>query len=465
MSRRKHVPPRRRLRRRDESGVALVMSVVVSMVALTLVTALLAAGLHLNTATTRERKWQLALQVAEAGVERAVAELNVDLTYPGEATPVAIPGGEYSTEVTMYNDGFQVDAVGYVPSSTAGNRIQRRIQVVYGPEPQFKYALFSYTSMFLKSTGGIDGDVFANEDVELWNGTEVVGNVVSSQGKLKLNQNAKVLRETADNGGNAYSGGVDTSGSPDWAIKLDNNAVIEGDAHAQVETVCDGANNYNIVNGGDILGRALTPGNVFGTDPAGGVEDACELRYPKSELPTFNWQPWMYPGLVEMSVSAFNALPANSLLSGNLWVQGSSGDVIDMACKTITGDFFLYTEARIKKANVCGGTPFYSGSPDATLFLVTSNNSVSTSAPSVDVENTLELPAAPDPSPALMIFSQGLCDLKNSVISSGAVYCKTIDIKNGIDIRYDPRIERILGFGGALYVRASFRELTSTTPL
>ncbi|MGH9285033.1 MAG: hypothetical protein ACRD0M_05050, partial [Acidimicrobiales bacterium] len=347
-------------RRRDESGFAMVVAVIVAMVSIVLVTTILAIGVHLDTQTVRERRWQLALQVAESGVERAIVALDeqakagLPLTFGGEG-PITVPGGQFETHVTIPADlaSVRVDAIGWTPSATATNRIQRRLRVVYSPEPEFRYALFSQTSLYVKSSGGIEGDVFGNEAVTLYNGTVVTGTVISGTGKVHLEQNAEVHENTATGrGGDVYSGGFDTAASPPWAVKLDNNAVVEGDVHTQVETVCSGPANYNVDNSGDLLGQVFTPGSVFGAGPAGGTVSACEPRRGKEDLPSFTFDPANYPSLVTMTVAQFND-PAYTDLAGQVWVTSAASDdsaaAIELACKQVKGDFFLYTTARINK--------------------------------------------------------------------------------------------------------------------
>src|SRR5262245_6849086 len=85
--------------RRDEDGYAMVVSVVVATVAIMLVSAILAQGVHLLDATTRDRRWNNALQVAEAGIERTVVELIRDPNATGMSV-TTVPFGQFETTVT-----------------------------------------------------------------------------------------------------------------------------------------------------------------------------------------------------------------------------------------------------------------------------------------------------------------------------------------------------------------------------
>jgi hypothetical protein len=442
----------------SDEGFAMIISMVVATVAILLVTVVLAMGVHLNGSTVRDRSLQLALQVAETGVDQVAADLDQAIrtgtTYTGTATPVDVPGGTYQAKVTTVAKGYQIDSIGTVQG------VKRRIRVQYLPEPIFTYALFSNSGLFVKSTGGVEGDIYGNLDVEIYNGTEVTGDVVSATGKVYLQQNAKVLKD-GDDGGSVTSGGYDSAATPRWAVRLDNNAVVERDVKTQVASSgspCPDGSSYNVTNNGAINGRVLTPGSVTGTLPAGGVSYDCTARAGSgTSFPVYT--PGQN-GTVSKTLSEFAAM---SSLSGKIEVVATETDSIDLACKTITGDFILVTKAVIRKSNTCGSIPTFSGSPDSIVQIISQNSLKQSQAdPAVDFENKFELPS---PAPAVLLYSPGFCDLKNSVLTSGAVYCNGINIKNDLTITYDDRVERVLGFGTTLYVKSGFRELPSSTPL
>lgn len=446
---------------RDESGFAMIVAMIVSTVAILLVTVVLAMGVHLNGATVRDRKLQLALQVAEAGTDRVAADLDQAIrtgtVYSDPVGAVATPGGTFQTKVTSVTNGYQIDSVGTVQG------VKRRIRVQYLPEPVFTFALFSNSSLFVKSVGGIDGDIYGNLDVELYNGTTVTGDVISATGKVLLNQNSKVLKD-GDEGGTVTSGGFDSTANPRWAVKLENNAVIERNVKTLVATAntpCPNSTNYNVINSGSIAGIVFTPGSVTGALPGGGVTAACTARAASgTPFPVFT------PGQNGTTPISLSTFAAMSTLQGKYEVVATDSDSIDLACKTITGNLILQTNAVIKKSNTCGSTPTFSGSTDSVVQIISTNTTKqSQSSPAIDVENSFEFPAAPNPSPAILIYSTGFCDLKNSVITSGAVYCNGINIKNNLAVQYDDRIQRALGFGSTLYVKSGFRELSSSTPL
>ena len=69
--------------RRDEQGFAVMASMLITSILMVFTISMLATGVHLTQASVRDRSWNAALQVAEAGVDLAVYELGVDATYTG----------------------------------------------------------------------------------------------------------------------------------------------------------------------------------------------------------------------------------------------------------------------------------------------------------------------------------------------------------------------------------------------
>ncbi len=456
--------PRVRWRGRhdDEAGFALVATMIAVSILSVLTMGMLATGIHVEQATQRDRRWNDALQVAEAGVDLALYERTVNASYTGTGSSwVAVPGGEYQALVTSSEAGWlTITATGVVPNHTSGVARQRRVQVTFGPQASFEYALFSDTGLTVKNNDGTTGDVFANESIVMDNNSGVNGNVVSANGTVSLSNGAEV-HDVDGESGNVYSGGYDLSGS--WGISLSNNAVIEGSAYAEAET-CPGTtadnSRYNISNSGRIEGNATARGSINGTVNGTKTPYNCQLRHSSKILPEYHYDAGLYTGETEYnSISAFSTwVSANSSsLTGTHYVNvaacGSdptgSSNVIDLGGRTITGDFTLITNCRVDFNN----NTSYSGSSDATVSIIVLNSS--TSPPAINIKNNFTIP---DPSPAVLLYSEGLIEVKNNTESNGAVYAGAVSIKNNLDITYDPRVERTVGFGDLRYDRVTWRE-------
>lgn len=455
-----------------EGGFAMIVAIVIATVAILVVTLILTTGVRLNSSTVRERDWQLAFQVAESGVENSVTQLRSNNAYSGTTGPTPVSGGEFEVKVQTKGSGKVVDALGYVPSKNAPNVIKRRLTVEYQPEPSFRYALFSNSSLFINSGNGVvKGDVFGNQDVVIDNTSEVVGSVVSATGKVSLDQNAKV-RKSGGTGGDVTSGGYDTSTKN--AVDMALNSVVEGDVRIKVasgacasSTALTGATSglYKLANNGSIGGTVRMPDGATATPPilpAAKRVATCAVTEGAKALPTYTFDPSNYPGLQTKTATWFNG--GGPALSGAYYITDDGAGYIDLSKRQVGGTLTLISEPKIIQSN--SGPAFFpsSGLGSAIVQIIALNTSTDPASPSFQVQNQFNVPTGPD-APAVLVYSRGFCDFKNTTIDNGAVYCNGMNIKNGLEITYDPRIERLLGFGSAKLVRSSFVERPSSTPL
>ncbi len=189
----------------------------------------------------------------------------------------------------------------------------------------------------------------------------------------------------------------------------------------------------------------------------------CQLRHAKRTLPTFTFEAADYPGLQEHSTVAsfktwLDANAGNIVGSHRVWVgtcgtaPAADSSVVDMGGRTIRGSFTLITNCRID----FNSNTTYQGSADARVDLIALN--ASANPPAIDIKNNFTIP---DPSPAVLLYATGQILVKNNAESNGAVYAGAISIKNGLDITYDPRVERTVGFGDVRYQRIRWQECRS----
>src|SRR5262245_59921604 len=155
-----------RLRKQDEQGLAMVMTVIVIAVAAALVAVVLWQGTQNERPSGRGANWNEALEAADAGVEEAVARLQFDQGVPA---PTALTGntadGAYKVEVKhLGRRRYQIDSVGKA-GNVQGLSTQRHVRVIMAPPSSFKYALFSLTDLSTKNNDTVHGDVWANGSV------------------------------------------------------------------------------------------------------------------------------------------------------------------------------------------------------------------------------------------------------------------------------------------------------------
>ncbi len=466
---------RRRRRAEQEDGFALIVVMVTVSIVTIMTIGMLAVGIHLDQGTTRNRRHSLALQVAEAGVDQAVYQLAQDSLYTGTG-PVGVPGGQFEVSVTVPRRGWAtIVSTGYVPTKAAANVVKRRIRTTYGPERAFQFALFSESGLEVKNNGETVGDVFANGSVVLTNNSGVRGSVISATGTVQLDSNATVRKDDGE-GGDVRSGGFDLGGL--WGVQMQSGSVVEGNASARAEQCPGGVaddSRYNVSNAGVIQGNAIARGNINGNVQGSKIPFSCVEREATRQLPEYHYDPSLYPDPLEYGTAPdAEGVRTGARAAFQAWVAGHSSSmtgthrVMDEECRnapsgstsvlelggtTITGDFTLVTNCRVDFSN----NSSYAGSADAYVTIVSLNPSTSPAA--VDIKNNFEIP---DPGPAILMYSTGLIQVKNNPDANGAVFAGSISFKNNMDVTYDPRVERTVGFGTKRYERISWEEIPAS---
>jgi hypothetical protein len=466
--------------RGEESGIAMIVAVVLLGVMGTLMALVLTVSTHTNFATGHGRSWVQALHVGEAGVNQAIAQL--------QATGGAFSGnftgsteeGNFSVTVThQARNRFQIDATGTVGTG-AGLTATRKIRVSMAPPTAFKYALFSNTTVDTKNNDLIVGDIWANQNVIVDQGDTITGSVTAATGYVQVNNGGVVT-------GDAWSGGFNPSTGQ--AIYLSTSATIGGTAKASVTAPTDpitcgneSQSNYKVrLDGGaHIAGDVKTWGTNTGSGtvgPPGAVTSNICTAAPATEpMPVYTYSPSNYDSSSLHEFGTATAPSATAVsdfqdyvaahktnFSGTFFVNQSgpvNQDVrVDLTNVTITGDTTIVTNTPIFTNGMDDNTT------DAILTLVstykppagsTCDLNQDKSECSVHLKNNFD----PSDKTAVLVYAPyGPVAVKNNQIQFGAVYADTIEIKNNQSMTYDSRIERVVGFGPETYVVQTWFEL------
>jgi hypothetical protein len=486
-----------RIARRGDDGFAMIATIIVIVVAAMLAAVILTEGDSANHSSGNDKNWTVALHVADSGVERSIAYLQTCLQTNLPAACVSppsgsTPDGSYALQMTYKGRyKWQIDSVGTVGTVSSLQR-KRALRVIVAPPVSFKYALFSDSDINTKNNDVVNGDVWANGSVEVYNGNSVNGSVNAAQGAIHLDSQSCVS-------GDVHSGGFTTDintgavysilieGGPTKNCNVPTNTTnIGGNATASSSIANCGINaacrsNYNIVNNGVIAGKATACGSVTGSGTASiWVTNFCNTLAPaKKPMPTFNANFYSPPNAQQMSVAQFQAyVNANqSNLSGAFRVWGPG--TINLSGTKVGGDLtivavdengtnadpqnsaqidaddmsaannsdkvlVLYSAWQGAASSLCdgnGGNPGYDGNGNFQCALGTKNNF----SPS---DNTATLLYAPN----------GPCLFKNNADFNGAVYCANIVLKNDQTTTYDERVEQIVGFGQVTLQITSWQE-------
>ncbi len=464
---------------REERGFAMITAVILLGVIGTLSALVMSAGTHSDFASGRGRSWVQALHVAESGVERAIAKLQeTSATYTGSFTGT-VSEGNYSVTVTRVSrNKVRIESSGAVGGTGPGLSATRRLRVTMGPPPNFKYALFSYTSIDTKNNDAIVGDLWANKNVIVDANDVITGSVTAANGYIRLRNRSRVT-------GDLVSGLFDEAESA--SILLEELAIVEGNAKASVTAptdpvTCGGetTGNYDVrlQSGSRIDGNVTTWGTRTGPGTVGGTvsNNACTAAPAVKDLPVFTFSPENYDAATlrqfgtattpsAAAVSEFHAHVAASgkRIQGTYFINQanpvSQAVRVDLTGVTITGDTTIITN-----------TPVFSNGVDSNatgaIFVLVSTYSPpagtscdlnqDNSECSVHLKNNFQ----PSTNTAVLVYSPyGPVAIKNNQDYFGSIYSDDIIIKNNQTLTYDARVERVVGFGDATYVVEQWLEL------
>lgn len=179
---------------KNESGASLLLALVVSSLLFLLITTLVLYG-NTDMKVSRKQDHQLsALYIAEAGVERAIQEINHHLADPKhyplgmmEWADPAFNGGAYSVKITEKRNehiesiGWQINSEGTYPHQGERRTIQAWVRPKIQKLPsQYPFVLYGEDEINIETVSGplglgflathpieINGDAHANGDLTL----------------------------------------------------------------------------------------------------------------------------------------------------------------------------------------------------------------------------------------------------------------------------------------------------------
>ncbi|MFN2641061.1 MAG: hypothetical protein ABR548_04085 [Actinomycetota bacterium] len=468
--------------REEESGFALIISIILMGVIGTLVALTLTVGTHSDFSTGRGRNFVEALHVAESGVEHAISKLqSTGGGFAGTFTGSINEGGNegtYTVTVTkLARKRYQIDAAASVGTG-GGLKTKRKLRVTMAPPPAFKYALFSYTSVSTKNNDLITGDIWANENITVDEGDTVDGSVTAARGYIHLANGSRVK-------GDAWSGWFDDSNS--YAIHLDNNAIIDGNAKASVTAPTDpvtgggeNLNNYTVrLETGSSVGKNVTTwGTKTGPGTVGGVvaNNVCTAAPASKPLPVFTYSDLNYDPATLHQFGTAGTPSATAVSDFQTYVAGQG--------KHISGTFYINQAAPVNQDNridltnvvITGDTTIISNAPIFTNGVADDTNDaifvlVSTYQPpvgttcdlnqdksecSIHLKNNFQ----PSGKTAVLIYAPyGPVAVKNNQVQFGSIYADEILVKDNQQMTYDSRVERVVGFGPDTYEIQQWLEL------
>lgn len=452
---------------REEDGIAMIIAVVLSSVIVTLAVMSMTVANHADKAAARGRHWVQALHVAESGVEKAIAKIEQSGVYTGTITG-STAEGTYTVSVTHDSRmNYTLTATGAVRQ---GRQLSatRKLRVTLSPPASFKYALFSNTSVVTKNNDRIEGDIWANQNAVVTQGTVVTGSITGATGYVHIDNGSRVDKDVTAGGFNPAT---------NYAVHLSTNGIVGGNATASVVNppdpiTCGGANpnSYTVrLDSGAVIngwakswGSKTGPGNVAG----GATNNICLPAPATIPLPTFTYSPSNYDPATLREFGTPTTPSANAVTDFNNWVNAQPG-------KQISGTFYVNQSGAVNQSTkldltgttivgdltIITNTPIFSNgtadtvSPEKIAVLISSYKPPTGTICSVDddltecsirLKNNFQTGCAT----AILAYAPfGPTAIKNNQEACGAVYSDSIEIMNNQTLKYDARVERVVGFG------------------
>jgi hypothetical protein len=494
-----------------EEGYSLVITMLLMAIMMVLLAVSLDAGSSSLRQSSLSLEWSKALTVAEGGADAAVTLLGESRAATNSCaigTNNVCNGvdGQYQVRWITTGSKIVVTSVGYYPSK-ADQQFAREVEITYEPIPSFKYAIFSQTSLNVNNNMTVMGDIYSAGDITVGQGADVCGSVLSSGGSVTLVQGASIVKTYPALGCSGKSGNVWTGGS--GGITLGTTVNVEGsikDSYTSTATCASNGTSYGITqsNGTSaIAGTATACGAITTGVNAATVTAGSSTSQPVPvTFPAFTFDPNNYSSDASdpqhlqcfptttpitncgandstTAVSDFNTyVTANkNALTGTFAVwqrSASSSTAINLDGITLGGDFTLITNAPVNWGNTSTVTTTAASSD---LFVVSTYQPtgsctadlVNTGGADCSIygKNSIEFDSGvqSDPNDGVvgLLYTTGkmaFVNASNNIadVGDGALYAQSMDFKNGFNVIYNSRVERVLGFG-ASYEQTLWQEL------
>jgi len=345
--------------KKDESGQALVLVMMITTFILIMSSSMLTQGSESHNASFEEKKIAQANYIAEAGVEKTIAQIKND--------PFGLKGltlnANYTTITSMIYAGGQITSVivkrtsytanpttFYIESLGEYQGAKRTIQVqgkMYDPV-DFPRGVWirSPLSQFGQDSV-VDADVSAESTVTFTNNCQVLRNITAA-GDVTLRQNMSATKITTGRDliiNNYAQVDVDVDAARD--VLMDNNTQINGVINA-VRNVNVGSGamigyetQNHVFNGKDVyFNGTITNNGQTGTQHHGGAH-AVNVSIPPFPALDQSWYAKNADQILTGNLSGTFSVDGISYISGNISISGTysgAGTIVAGGKVTINGN-------------------------------------------------------------------------------------------------------------------------------
>ncbi len=478
----------------SESGMAMVTTMLVVMVVVAFSVVMFQNANHNTVVSARNRAWGQAVHVAESGVHAAIAELQANTGTISAQDGTGVTGSSAEGNYTYWiraltptlpfansfgvQSGYLVDSVGKVGSGSAPLGATRRVRALIGPPLSFQYALFSLSDVTTKNNNVVCGDIWANGSVTVYQNDSVLaatnpscsGNPnAGGSGSINAAGGSVTVQKGAAVDGSIWSGG---SGGVSISSGTVGGDVTAGDPTPGCSDATALGSSYAVSNGGTINGNVTAWGSISGGGIAGTQRPGtCAAAPVAMTMPTYQFNPADYPaGTVQQfsDPAQFNSYVAanGGSLQGVFYVTGGgANDPITLSGVSIAGDTtIIATQAPIDASQGIGAA---NTNPKtlvlASWYQTNPTNCATTGGNPGDCAIGMKNNFQPSDNTATLIYApNGPAAFKNNATFDGAVYAANIQVKNNMNVTYDSRVQRIIGFGSVTYQIIRWLECNAT---
>ena len=458
-----------------EDGVAMVTAIMVSFVVALLSISAVSLAIHNTDASGYDRRRVMALDAAEAGIDRYYQLLSTTAfsqvtTATGSSSCVltqaltTTPATSFTVTPTFYASdpdagsptGYscpQTSPVStYVKLSSAGSvsgtsspvrTMLSKARLTLNGLSLPPAAIFANQAVALNANIGVLGngannaDVYSNGDVSVTTQSRIYGNLYAqgsatiSNGNFQLAGNLWAKNAVSVSGGR-IGGSVTSSAS---TIAVSGNTRVSGDAKA---------------------GSTITvsnPAQVLGTQSPNtpGIANPPSLTYPTY---TYNSSDW--PGIQTQTSCSGATTAISSWTSGDLYIRLTGCLSLTVSSKTLPGNLGILTDGSISFPS---NTRWMSTTGVHNVYLFTGMagtcGDLSASSNS-GISGPLQV----------LLFTPGACTVtvnSNSWNASGQIFSGTVNFNSNTTMAYAP-VSLPNGNGTGSYVDVVYRcEIKSTT--
>ena len=232
-------------------GQILILSLIFMLIILIVTGVLLGLVFQNVHATRRAIAKEQALQLADAGADKAVYELNQTAgAYTGE-TGTTLGTGDFDVSVqTISISVREVTATGYVPSKTSPTAIrQTKVRIaISATQANFFYGVqVGDGGLVMDNNSSINGNVYSNGPIDGGSGAVITGDAFSAEAagrifdRLTVNGNAHAhqIDTLITVGGGAYGQTMDNlTVSGNAFMNAISNCTVGGNAFYTTKTAC-----------------------------------------------------------------------------------------------------------------------------------------------------------------------------------------------------------------------------------